>query len=112
MEPKKHWLRWTEKTRTFPTKKYNFTDLLKYTGDMVETYPMPYEDYIRFKDAAKFWAARRGKKIRIYSQKYPGRQRVCRITLVSHTREPPSQEVIEYWNVLQDSTKRSSKKQS
>ncbi len=110
MEPKKHWERWTEKTKTFPTNKYNFTELLKYTGDMLETYPMEFDDYTKFKTAIKFWAWRRNKKVTIRAQKYPGRKRIVRVTLVSHNKPPPDEEYLEYWNVIQNSTKRSSKK--
>lgn len=82
----KTWLRWTQKTKEFPKPKYNFTSILTHVGDSIETYPMSYEDYIRFKDAAKFWAWHHGKRIKIKSIRQPNRMRVAIVMLISHSR--------------------------
>jgi len=83
----KSWNRWTEKTKEFPRPKYRFTELLKYTGDMIETYDMSSEDAYRFKDAAKYWAYYHGKRVRINRLKRPNNMFAVRVTLISHHRK-------------------------
>ena len=88
MEPKKHWLRWTQTSRHFPKNKYGFSQHLRKLGDHVITYPMPTADYIRIKDAAKFWAWRHDKRIRTRTRRVgPGMYEVT-VTLIAHTRNP------------------------
>lgn len=50
------WKRWTQTSKQFPGAKYGFSKLLKHKGDYLVTFPLSYDDAIRFKDAAKFWA--------------------------------------------------------
>ena len=82
----KSWTRWTEKTKEFPKPKYRFTELLKHTGDYLETYDMDKADALRFNDAAKFWAYFHKKKVRIERIQRPEGKYAMRVTLVSHHR--------------------------
>lgn len=87
MEPKKHWLRWTQKTKEFPKPKYRFTELLKHKGDMLETFPMSKEDGVRFRDAAKFWAYTHKKRVRCITIPAPNDMVIKRVTLVELHRK-------------------------
>lgn len=87
MNSTKTWLRWTQKTREFPKPKYGFTQYLKHTGDMLETFPMSIEDGVRFRDAAKFWAHRHGKRVKTETIKAPDNMVIKRVTLISHHRK-------------------------
>ena len=83
----KTWERWTQKTKEFPKPKYRFTELLKYIGDSLETYPMSKEDGVRFRDAAKFWAYYHGKRVRCITIPAPNDMVTKRVTLISHHRK-------------------------
>lgn len=87
-EPKKHWLRWTQTspTKHFPKPKYQFTKYLKFIGDSITTFPMEEADYIRFKDAAKFWAWHHDKRVRIHRQKLGNGLSQVVVTLMEHHR--------------------------
>jgi hypothetical protein len=82
----KTWERWTQKTKQFPKSKYGFSQHLKKVGDFVETYPMEYADYIRIKDAAKFWAYTHGKRVAVRSTRQGDGLRTVRVQLISRTR--------------------------
>lgn len=83
----KTWERWTQKTKQFPKSKYGFTEYLRRVGDYVETHPMSHADYIRLKDAAKFWAYNHKVRVKIRIQKEGDGLFSGRITLVSLTRK-------------------------
>lgn len=53
---------------------------------MLETHPMSVQDYIRFKDAAKFWAWYHGKTVKVRRYREPGGLLSGRVTLISHSR--------------------------
>ncbi len=83
----KKWTRWTETTKQFPKPKYGFTEHLKFIGDSVTTQPLNEADYIRFKDAAKFWAWYHDKKISIKADRKPNNMKAVTVTLVAHHRK-------------------------
>lgn len=88
-EQTKHWKRWTQTSQNkfFPKKKYGFSTHLVHIGDSVTTYPMEYADYIRIKDAAKFWAWYHDKRVKTEKLYVDGTKCRVRITLISHHRE-------------------------
>jgi hypothetical protein len=55
-------------------------------GDYVETYPISQADYMKIKDAAKFWAWRH--KVRVSIKKYKAKDGMftVRVMLISRTR--------------------------
>lgn len=53
---KKRWSRWTECLRTFPSNKYNFTELLTKKGDYLLTVPLSKKERKKIMDAAYAWA--------------------------------------------------------
>lgn len=83
----KSWRRWTESTKEFPKPKYGFSQYLKKIGDYIETEPIPFADYVRMNDAAKFWAWYHGKRVKVRSYDQRDGTRVVNVMLVSHTRE-------------------------
>ena len=88
--PKSHWKRWTTTFHTkpfFPKPKYGFSVHLKYIGDFIETNECTEQEYIKFKDAAKFWAWYHGKKVRIQKWRRPNGNCIIRVTLAAHKRE-------------------------
>ena len=87
MASMKTWERWTQKTKEFPKSKYGFTEYLRRVGDYVETHPMSRADYIRIKDAAKFWAYHHKVRVKIRVQKTGDGMYTVMIMLVSKTRE-------------------------
>lgn len=89
MAQTKHWKRWTQTSHTkfFPKSKYNFTEILKRVGDYVVTFPMTQKEYLRIKDAAKYWAWYHDKRVSIVKiPASPDTWRV-RVTLIAHHRE-------------------------
>ena len=82
----KKWKRWTE-DGFFPKPKYGFTQHLQYIGDALTTHPLEYADYVRFRDAAKFWAWRHDKRVTIRSDRKPNNMRSVTVTLVAHHRK-------------------------
>lgn len=80
------WKRWTE-AGFFPKPKYGFTQHLEYIGDSLTTHPLEYAEYIRFKDAAKFWAWRHDKRVTIRTDRKPNNMRSITVTLVAHHRK-------------------------
>jgi hypothetical protein len=83
----KKWTRWTETTQEFPKPKYAFTEHLKFIGDSITTFPMNKADYIRFKDAAKFWAWYHDKKVSIKKDRKPDDMCTVTVTLLAHHRK-------------------------
>lgn len=83
------WKRWTETspTKFFPKPKYEFTRHLKYVGDAITTFPLNYADYVRFKDAAKFWAWYHDKKVSINLSRKPDNMQTVTVTLLAHHRK-------------------------
>lgn len=92
MELKKTWERWTQKTKEFPKPKYNFSFHLRSVGDHVITNPMTEPEYQKIKDAAKFWAWRHDKRVRIKKNKVGKGLYEVVITLIAqhrrHMEEP------------------------
>lgn len=96
--------RWTEKSPSkeahFPTPKYNFTIHLRELGDWVQTNPIPYADYIKIKDAAKFWAWRHDVRVTIRSAKVGDDQYIVTVRLVSLTRKRQDPTVYDVYQLL------------
>lgn len=85
--PIKKWKRWTEETKQFPRPKYGFNTYLQKVGDSITTHPMEFADYIRIKDAAKFWAYTKGKRVKVKKQNLGHDLCNVTITLISHHRD-------------------------
>lgn len=83
----KGWKRWVEENKHFPRPKYGFTQHLKHIGDKLITHPITEADYIRFKDAAKFWAWFHDKRIRTKKNRLPDGMCFVEVTLIAHNRE-------------------------
>lgn len=85
---KKTWVRPTQLTKSFPSKKYYFDDHLKKKGDWLETNPMTREEYLKFKKAVCFWSWRRGYRIKFVSWPVEnGAMKEVRVTLTALHRE-------------------------
>lgn len=83
----KTWKRWTEHTKQFPKPKYGFTQYLKQIGDHVITHPMTEAEYQKIKDAAKFWAWKHDKRVRIKKNRVGKGLFEVVITLIAHHRQ-------------------------
>lgn len=87
-KPKKTWKRWSELNGSFRETKYFFTENLIHIGDYMVTKPCTYDDYERFRHAAKAWAYRKGKRIKTELLKCDVQDMVkIKITLISHHRQ-------------------------
>jgi len=82
----KTWDRWTQVSKQFPKPKYGFTQHLKHIGDSIKTFPMNEPDYIRFKDAAKFWAWHHDRRVRIKKERLGDGMCEVTVTLMEHHR--------------------------
>lgn len=87
MAPTKQWIRWTQKTKTFPKPKYGFSQHLRHIGDYVETHPITQQEYIQIKDAAKAWAYYHDVRISTKKYKAIGGKFIVRVTFISRTRK-------------------------
>lgn len=83
---KKTWLRWSQLNGSFRQDKYHFTKHLRKVGDYVVTKPMSQADYIRIKDAAKTWAYRKGKRVKVTKYRLHDKMCYVRVMLVSQHR--------------------------
>ena len=81
------WTRWVQQTKEFPKPVYGFTKYLKNIGDKIVTNPMTQADYLKFKDAAKFWAWYHDKRVRILKNRKPDNMFEVEIRLVAHHRQ-------------------------
>lgn len=98
----KKWERWTQKTKEFPKPKYNFTTHLVDVGDWVQTHPLSFEDYVRIKDAAKFWAWHHGVRVAVTSAKVEDDKRLVTVRLISKTRKREDPTVYDMYKILTD----------
>lgn len=92
MEPTKPlaWKRWTQTSKEFPKPKYGFSSLLKKKGDYIVTHPMNHADYVRIRDAAKFWARYHGVRVSINKIKVSADTWEIKIMLIEkHRHELP-----------------------
>lgn len=85
-ETKKSWTRWVEKTKEFPKPKYYFTQHLRHIGDYVETHPISQAEYMKIKDAAKFWAWNHDCRVSIKKNRKANNMCTVRVTLISKHR--------------------------
>lgn len=96
--------RWTQATENkkahFPENKYGFSQHLTTVGDWVQTNPIPYEDYIRIRDAAKNWAYYHG--VRVNVSYVPAEDNLYTVTirLVSYTRKREDATVYDVYQML------------
>lgn len=96
--------RWTEKSPSkaahFPSNKYNFTTHLNQVGDWVQTHPISRDEYIKIKDAAKFWAWNHGVRVKVQSNKVGDDKYTVTIRLVSLTRKREDPTVYDVYRML------------
>lgn len=93
-EPTKHWKRWTTTSPIdgephFPKPIYRFTEILRHVGDYIVTNPITQEEYMRFKDAAKFWAWYHDKRVRIKKDRLGNGMCKVTVVLMAHHRNGP-----------------------
>lgn len=102
-KPLKH-KRWTQKSANkeahFPKQKYHFSTHLTHVGDWVQTNPISHEEYIKLKDAAKFWAWNHGVRVAVRMSKTSDDKRIVTITLVSYTRKKEDSTVYDIYQML------------
>lgn len=86
MTKQKTWLRPTQISRTFPTKKYDFSTHLTQVGDWVETESLNAKERKNFVDAAWAWAWNKGYTVKTSSQPAPEGGWYVKATLVKKHR--------------------------
>ena len=87
MVTKKSWLRPTQKTRTFPTNKYDFDNVLVDEGDWAKTSPLPREEVDKLKKALSAWAFYRKKTVKFERFYLPNNMEYAYISLEKSYRE-------------------------